>query len=95
MQRRYRSMIAAMAALSVLAGCGVKTVSEEDDPYRIGYVPDNILAITAPQQDLTTARLDPADNCYWYQHQGPVETTLVPLRSVGGGAICIVRQPAT
>jgi len=43
-------------------------------------------------QDLTTARLRPEDGCYWYEHSGPVENTLVPLRSAGGNPICTSRQ---
>jgi len=34
----------------------------------------------------------PEDGCYWYQHSGPVETTMVPLRAVGGNPICTKRQ---
>ena len=28
------------------------------------------------------------DGCYWFEHDGPVETTLLPLRSRQGGQIC-------
>jgi hypothetical protein len=72
----------------VLAGC---TVPEQnnDEIYMIGNVPEAVAAIAAPRQDLTTARLRREDNCYWYMHSGPVETTLVPLRATGGRPICI------
>lgn len=49
------------------------------------------MAIAGPGQNLMTARLDPADQCYWYDHAGPVETTLVPLRAANGNHICNAR----
>ncbi|MCA0871404.1 hypothetical protein LCL97_11250 [Seohaeicola saemankumensis] len=51
-------------------------------------MPDNIRAIAAPHQDLTAVRIDPADGCYNYRHDGPVEVTYIPLRSVNGNPIC-------
>jgi hypothetical protein len=50
-------------------------------------VPESVVEIAAPNQDLSTVRLL-EDNCFWYQHQGPVETTLLPLRDVSGRPIC-------
>lgn len=55
---------------------------------RAGNVPEAVLAVAAPYQNLATARLRPEDGCYWYLHSGPVETTLIPLRSVDGRPIC-------
>ena len=55
---------------------------------REAELPEAVRALAAPGQDLTTARLRPEDNCYWYDHAGPVETTPIPLRSVEGGKIC-------
>ncbi|WP_265502506.1 MULTISPECIES: hypothetical protein [Paracoccus] len=77
--------------LFVLAGCTAQTTGtavEEASPYPI---PNEVVAIAGPNQDLTTARLDPADDCYWYYHVGPVETTLVPLRAANGNHICNAR----
>ena len=51
-----------------------------------------VVRLAAPNQDLSTARLLPEDGCYWYQHSGPVETAMVPLRAVGGNPICTKRQ---
>lgn len=53
---------------------------------------EEVRALAAPGQDLTTARLRPDDNCYWYDHAGPVETTPLPLRSAEGSQIC-ARSP--
>lgn len=52
-------------------------------------IPEQVVALAAPNQDLATARLRPEDNCYWYMHSGPVETTLLPLRTEGGNPICV------
>lgn len=54
----------------------------------IRNLPESIVAIAAPNQDLTSVRLLPEDGCYWYRHTGPVETTLLPLRNVEGRPIC-------
>jgi len=80
-----------MVATLALAGCAVPP-KEDNDPFRIGNIPESVAALAAPDQDLNTARLRPEDNCYWYAHSGPVETTLVPLRSAGGNPICVARQ---
>lgn len=53
-----------------------------------GSVPKGVVEIADPSQDLTTARLRSEDNCYWYMHSGPVETTLLPLRTINGNPIC-------
>nr|WP_299364942.1 hypothetical protein [uncultured Paracoccus sp.] len=52
-------------------------------------VPDSIVALAAPNQDVQSARLLPEDGCYWYSYAGPVETTLLPLRTVDGRRICV------
>lgn len=51
-------------------------------------LPESVTSIAAPYQDLTTARYVPEDGCYWYTHVGPVETTMLPLRTTGGNRIC-------
>lgn len=51
-------------------------------------LPESVTSIAAPYQDLSTARYVPEDGCYWYAHVGPVETTLLPLRTSGGNRIC-------
>ena len=58
-----------------------------------GDVPDAVASIAAPYQDLQSARLLPDDGCYWYRHVGPVETTLLPLRTVDGRPICTASGP--
>ncbi len=51
-------------------------------------LPESVVAIAAPNQDLTSVRLLPEDGCYWYRHVGPVETTYLPLRTTEGRPIC-------
>lgn len=57
-------------------------------------VPEAVIQTAAFYQDLTTARLRPEDGCYWYLHSGPVETTLLPLRTIAGRPICTASGPA-
>lgn len=62
-----------------------------------GYVrelPEGVLAIAAPNQDLTAVRVDPTDGCYVYRYKGPVETTFLPLRTVDGRPICARAEEA-
>ena len=54
----------------------------------IAELPEGVLALAAPYQDLTAVRIDPTDGCYVYRHVGPVETTFLPLRSRTGRPIC-------
>ena len=51
-------------------------------------LPEQVVAVAAPWQNLATARLVPEDNCYWYEHDGQVERTLLPLRTPEGRPIC-------
>lgn len=53
-----------------------------------GAVPEAVTLLAAPGQDLSTARLLAEDGCYWYMHDGPVEQTLLPLRTSEGRPIC-------
>ena len=88
MQKRFGPILVIVLAVT---GCTAPMVDDSAAPG-IGNIPEEVAALAAPDQDLTTARFDPEDNCYWYAHSGPVETTLVPLRSTGGNPICAARQ---
>ena len=59
-------------------------------PY-LATVPDSVLAIVGPNQNLSAVRVMPEDGCYWYLYEGPVETTLLPLRTAQGNPICSSR----
>lgn len=82
MNMRYLGLMAVSVAL---AGCAVPVKQEENQP---SPVPPEVLALAAPNQNVMSARLSPADNCYWYEYAGPVETTWIPLRSGRGWQIC-------
>lgn len=83
--------------LGLLMGTGIflaacEPVVVQEDPNNGIIIPDEVVQVAGPNQDLTTARLLPEDNCYWYMHRGPVETTLLPLRSFDGRAICVAQS---
>ena len=81
-------MMATSLALLVLAGCTPAGSPEPSDERPATEVSDSLRAIAAPHQDLSTVRVLEEDGCYWYRHVGPVETTLLPLRTVEGRPIC-------
>jgi hypothetical protein len=95
MQTKYRNCSLVIIASALLASCGITNTEGQNDRYEIGNIPENVVAMAAPDQDLSTARLQSEDDCYWYMHAGPVETTLVPLRATGGRPICVVQQPVS
>ena len=69
-----------------LAACAT-TNTASPDGY-IAELPEGVLAIVAPYQDLSAVRIDPANGCYVYRHVGVVETTFLPLRTNDGRPIC-------
>lgn len=86
-----RVSLALLLLPAAIAGCvstgtgsGNGTAPEGELPP----LPEAVVAVAAPWQNLASARLMPADGCYWYEHQGPVETTLLPLRTPEGRPIC-------
>lgn len=78
--------VPAILAASFLGGCN--TMQTGNSPQVSPQVSEQLAAIAAPGQDLTTARVQPENNCYWYAHRNPVETTLLPLKDVNGRPIC-------
>lgn len=58
----------------------------------LSELPEEVVALAAPNQDLQTARLLEEDGCYWYEHDGPVERTLLPLMSKRGRHICLQQR---
>jgi hypothetical protein len=82
-------------AFLVLAACEVGTgTTDSTEPAVINDLPDTVTSIAAPFQNLEMVVLLPEDNCYWYSHTGPVETTLLPLRTTQGRPICVKREEA-
>lgn len=58
------------------------------DPSLLRTVPEGVIAIAAPNQNLDEVRINEADGCYEYVYRGPVETTFLPLRTPDGRPIC-------
>ncbi|WP_257884483.1 hypothetical protein [Sulfitobacter sp. CW3] len=78
---------AIVAATLVLGACSTP-FNNPAETSQTRQIPEVVAAMAARDQDLQSARLVPEDSCYWYLHAGPVETTLVPLRSSRGNPIC-------
>ncbi|SFN97979.1 hypothetical protein SAMN04487859_112102 [Roseovarius lutimaris] len=91
-----KSLMIPLLALITLGACSVPEFSDtgSEDPGFLTELPEGVLAIVAPYQDLQAVRISPEDGCYWYRHVGPVETTMLPLRTVNGNPICTRDQTA-
>ena len=83
MKRKTAILIA--GALAV-AGCTTTPSLDADGAFT--ELPEPLLALAAPYQNLNKVRLDQNDNCFWYLHEGPVERTWLPLRTAEGNPIC-------
>lgn len=81
-----------LPSLLALGACAVPAGGTAESETAISKgVMTQLSAMAAPYQDLQSVRLRPEDGCYWYRHVGPVETTMLPLRTVDGRPICIQR----
>ncbi len=83
MKRKTAILIA--GALAV-AGCTTTPSLDADGAFT--ELPEPLLVLAAPYQNLNKVRLDQNDNCFWYLHEGPVERTWLPLRTAEGNPIC-------
>lgn len=80
--------ILAIATIATLGACTAPMAQNTADASGfISQLPEEVLNMAAPSQNLAAVKLLD-DGCYWYQHQGPVETTLLPLRTREGRPIC-------
>ena len=80
-------------AILTLGGCS--SLDGQTGTSTEGFIkelPEGVLEIAAPFQDLNAVRIEPADGCFVYRYVGPVETTYLPLRSKRGNPIC-TREP--
>ncbi len=82
-------IVPAILTLLALGACSETTIARGPEGGITTYenVPEAIVALAAPGQDLSTVRVE-SDGCYWYNYVGPVETTYLPLRSTDGRPIC-------
>ena len=63
----------------LLSACGgFHYVSSSPTDGFIQELPEGVLSIVAPNQNLNSVRIDPEDGCFVYRHIGPVETTFLP-----------------
>lgn len=74
--------------LSLAACDDLPGVSSAPSDGFIKELPEGVVSIAAPNQNLTAVKIDPVDGCYVYSYAGPVETTLLPLRTRDGRPIC-------
>lgn len=82
-----------LMALAFVAACSTTGPASGDGNIRtLAKLPDGVVEIAAPYQDLSAVRIMPEDGCYWYRHEGPVETTYLPLRTTEGRPICTRAQ---
>jgi hypothetical protein len=72
----------------VVAACTAPDRGVDPETGFVTELPESVRELADPSQDLTTVRLNPDDNCYWYLYSGPVETTMLPLRTRDGRWIC-------
>ena len=80
-------------AILTLGGCS--SLDGQTGTSTEGFIkelPEGVLEIAAPFQDLNAVRIEPTDGCFVYRYVGPVETTYLPLRSKRGNPIC-TREP--
>lgn len=87
----HRKFIVMLAMITFVGGC-TAVGGPGGTSQKSNGIPENVIAMAAPYQDVATARILPADGCYWYRHVGPVETTLLPLRTIGGRPICTAQE---
>ena len=81
----HRPITAWIVLSLVLTGCAA---SGPSDGLSSPGIAENVLMMAAPYQNLDAVVFRPEDNCYWYWHDGPVERTLLPLRTPSGALIC-------
>lgn len=87
--KQFRPTLLSVALL-FLAACSVQGTSPVDESTGfLKEVPPQVVLLAAPYQNLQEVILKPEDGCYWYRHVGPVETTMLPLRTTEGRPICI------
>nr|WP_299208001.1 hypothetical protein [uncultured Tateyamaria sp.] len=83
-----RTGVMLAAAMIMLAACDETTQSGAAGGPFLSPLPERILTLADPKQDLNAVKVDPVDGCLVYRHVGPVETTFLPLRTRDGRPIC-------
>jgi hypothetical protein len=78
------------AMMLALGACVAPMPEPETDTGFITNLPAEVISLADPDQNLQAVRIMD-DGCYWYEHVGPVETTMLPLRTPSGSPICTPR----
>lgn len=89
--RHARQPAASMARLGLLALFGLSACTTTGADPETGFMkelPEPLVELAAPGQDLSAVRLDPADGCFWYRYDGYVEVTMLPVLTREGRPIC-------
>ncbi|MEX0369130.1 MAG: hypothetical protein AB3N09_10475 [Tateyamaria sp.] len=87
-----RALLLMGVAAFALSACDETTTAADGGPF-INPLPDRIVEIAGPNQNLNAVKVDPVDGCLVYRHVGPVETTFLPLRTKEGRPICTRAAP--
>lgn len=88
-----RQRVCRLCPAMLLAACAAQPGGPVDPQSGfISQLPPKVIELADPSQDLTAVQLNPEDNCYWYRYDGPVETTMLPLRTREGRPICLARK---
>lgn len=85
-------LLPALLMTAALSGCATTAPTSGSGSDTI---PEEVLALAAPYQNLAEVEFRPEDGCFWYWHEGPVERTLLPLRTAQGNPICRVLASAS
>jgi hypothetical protein len=91
-QKMIKRSAAVFTLIPLVSACAV-TMTEPEAASPTRSIPEEVIAIAGPNQDIMSAFLRPDDNCFWHMHNGPVERTPLPLRTSDSRHICI-QQPA-
>ena len=84
--QRILNATVGLTGIIVLSACTLSPTVDSDGAFT--ELPEPLFGLAAPYQNLNKVRLDPNDNCFWYLHEGPVESTWLPLRTPKGNPIC-------
>jgi len=88
MRKSTTLAVVGVVMLAACAGAPVEDTGANSDEV----IPPELVNLAAPNQDISTARILPEDGCYWYEHRGRVETTLLPVKTRDGRRICLPAQ---
>lgn len=78
----------ALAAALALTACAPTPGEGPGGAAFLEPLPEGLAEAAAPGQNMQRIIIAPEDECYWYEHVGPVETTFLPLRTTAGRPIC-------